>query len=257
MRGERAIRLVQVHRHTQRSQVLREADVIGVAVGQHDRLDVADRAPRLREPRTQVAPVTAKATVDEGDRTTFCEREEVHSLAAQQRDAREHLLRLTSGRKAIRRANGQVRQRASFHYGSYHETSEAEVKCYAFLVIPDSHQHCPAGHALALLGDRWSLMIVREALRGAERFDAFRQSLAISEHTLSRKLTHLQEVGVLTRAQDGSYALTEAGEDLAQVLAVLGHWGQRWLPIEQPALTPPPAVMAAAVSLGLAPAKRK
>ncbi len=100
-------------------------------------------------------------------------------------------------------------------------------------------------------------MIVREALRGAERFDAFRESLAISENTLSRRLTHLQEVGVLARAEDGSYALTEAGEDLAQVLAVLGHWGQRWLPIEQPALTPPPAVMAAAVSLGLAPPKRK
>lgn len=98
-------------------------------------------------------------------------------------------------------------------------------------------------------------MIVREALRGAERFDAFRESLAISENTLSRRLTHLQEIGVLARAEDGSYALTEAGEDLAQVLAVLGHWGQRWLRVKQPALSPPPAVLAAALSLGIKPAK--
>jgi len=65
--------------------------------------------------------------------------------------------------------------------------------------IPDSHGHCPVGHATALLGDRWSMMVVREALGGVDRYQDFRNTLEISDHTLTRRLGHLQEIGVLMR----------------------------------------------------------
>lgn len=122
-------------------------------------------------------------------------------------------------------------------------------------MVPESHRSCPIGHTIALIGDRWSLMIVREALRGVDRYDGFRQVLAISDNTLSRRLTHLQDIGVVVRtdARPGRYLLTDAGADLARVLAVVGDWGMRWLQVEPPLLDPPDAVVDAATELGLTP----
>lgn len=108
------------------------------------------------------------------------------------------------------------------------------------------------GHAIALLGDRWSMLIVREALAGTDRYLGFRRSLAISDHTLTRRLSHLQEIGVLERerGKNASYHLTPAGEDLARVLAVFGDWAMQWLPVQQPIRTPPALVIQAAEQLG-------
>jgi DNA-binding HxlR family transcriptional regulator len=120
--------------------------------------------------------------------------------------------------------------------------------------IPDSHADCPVGHATALLGDRWSLLIVREALAGVDRYGGFSEALGISDHTLTRRLTHLQEIGVLQRNDTHArYHLTEAGIDLSRVLAVLGDWSVRWLPLEPPIRQPVPAVIEAAHQLGLEP----
>ncbi len=118
--------------------------------------------------------------------------------------------------------------------------------------VPDSHSHCPVGHATALLGDRWSILIVREALAGVDRYLGFRDGLGMSDHTLTRRLAHLQEIGVLRRdeAVRATYHLTEAGEDLARVLAVLGDWGMRWLPVDRPLRQPSQAVLVAAEHLG-------
>ncbi len=118
--------------------------------------------------------------------------------------------------------------------------------------IPDSHRNCPVGHATALLGDRWSILIVRQALAGVDRYQEFRDSLAISDHTLTRRLSHLREIGVLERdeAAPGRYHLTEAGEDLARVLAVLGDWAMRWLPVDRPLLSVSEPVVRAAEELG-------
>lgn len=119
--------------------------------------------------------------------------------------------------------------------------------------VPASHRHCPVGHATALLGDRWSILIVREALAGVDRYQGFRHVLGISDHTLTRRLGHLQDIGVLWRpgGSPASYRLTQAGEDLARVLAVLGDWALRWLPVEQPLRQPPGAVVEAGHGLGL------
>lgn len=118
--------------------------------------------------------------------------------------------------------------------------------------IPESHRHCPVGHATALLGDRWSMMIVREALGGASRYQEFKDALGISDHTLTRRLAHLQGIGVLERNDErsGRYLLTDAGEDLARVMAVLGDWAMQWLPVERPLRPPVEPVVEAAEQLG-------
>ena len=118
--------------------------------------------------------------------------------------------------------------------------------------IPDSHTHCPIGHTTALLGDRWSMMIVREALRGLDRYQDLRDALRISDNTLTRRLAHLQDIGVLVRhdASPARYQLTDAGVDLARVLAVLGDWGMRWLPVDRPLLPVCEPIINAAEQLG-------
>ena len=124
--------------------------------------------------------------------------------------------------------------------------------------IPDSHRHCPIGHATALLGDRWSMLIVREALGGADRYQDFKDALAISDHTLTRRLNHLQEIDVLARdnGSPAGYHLTPAGRDLARVMAVLGDWAMTWLPVEHPMRTPVEPVLQAAEQLGFDPRAR-
>ena len=117
--------------------------------------------------------------------------------------------------------------------------------------VPNSHRHCPVGHATALLGDRWSLLIVREALRGTVRYQDFRDALAISDNTLTRRLTHLREIGVLDHSEATQYGLTEAGRDLARVMAVLGDWGMRWLPVDEPIQPVPKPIVEAATELGI------
>lgn len=96
------------------------------------------------------------------------------------------------------------------------------------------------------------MLIVREALGGVGRYHEFRDGLGISDHTLTRRLGHLQDIGVLRRDQTtpARYHLTEAGEDLARVLAVLGDWAMRWLPVDRPLRTPSESVIEAAAQLG-------
>ncbi len=96
------------------------------------------------------------------------------------------------------------------------------------------------------------MLIVREALGGIDRYKDFSDALGISDHTLSRRLVHLQDIGVLRRSDvtPARYHLTGAGEDLTRVLAVLGDWAMHWLPVEQPIRSIPEAVVRAAEQLG-------
>ncbi|HEY5149003.1 MAG TPA: helix-turn-helix domain-containing protein [Mycobacterium sp.] len=118
---------------------------------------------------------------------------------------------------------------------------------------PHAEADCPMAHAIGLLGDRWSLIVVREALDGAKRYEEFKTRLGISDHTLSRKLRELADAGLLERVTDAprpTYRLTPAGADLAPVLALLGAWNQRWFPVRRPRRAPA-AISQAAESLGL------
>jgi DNA-binding HxlR family transcriptional regulator len=100
--------------------------------------------------------------------------------------------------------------------------------------LDHSERPCPIGRAGSLLGDRWTLLILRDATIGVSRFDAFRESLGIADNVLSSRLRRLVAAGVLARVpyQDGNrtryeYRLTDAGADLLPVLRALADWGDR------------------------------
>lgn len=117
---------------------------------------------------------------------------------------------------------------------------------------------CPMARAVGLLGDRWTLLLVREAMAGASRYDEFRDRLDMSDNTLSRRLRETVELGLLEptgtarRGASAGYRLTDAGHDLARVLAVLGDWSQQWFPLRSPR-TPPPPVLEAMAAMELGP----
>ena len=95
---------------------------------------------------------------------------------------------------------------------------------------------CPINLSLELLGDRWTLLIIRDLIfAGKKHFREFLQSdEGISSRTLAERLQTLQEEGILTRSDDPThglktvYRLTEAGIDLLPVLATLGAWGSKY-----------------------------
>jgi DNA-binding HxlR family transcriptional regulator len=95
-------------------------------------------------------------------------------------------------------------------------------------------QFCSVARTLDLLGERWTLLVVRELLSGTTRFNDIRRGIPrISRTMLSVRLRELLDAGVITRGElDGgpSYALTEAGRELGGTVRELGRWGQRWLP---------------------------
>ena len=95
---------------------------------------------------------------------------------------------------------------------------------------------CPINLSLELLGDRWTLLIIRDLIfAGKKHFREFLLSdEGISSRTLAERLQTLQEEGIVTRSGDPShklkaiYRLTEAGIDLLPVLATLGAWGSKY-----------------------------
>lgn len=96
-------------------------------------------------------------------------------------------------------------------------------------------QFCAVARSLDLLGERWSLLIVRELLSGSVRFNDIRRGIPrVSKTMLSARLKELLDAGVIA-AEPPGYVLTEAGLELAGVVRDLGAWGQRWLPRTLPA----------------------
>lgn len=86
-----------------------------------------------------------------------------------------------------------------------------------------------------LVGDRWSVLVVRDVFRGVRRFEELHDDLGVSRAVLSERLRRLIDAGVLTKVpyQDRpvrqEYRLTEMGLELSPVLVALLHWGDRWL----------------------------
>ena len=95
-------------------------------------------------------------------------------------------------------------------------------------------QYCPVAMATEILGDRWTLLIVRDLLSGMRHFNDLERGLpGISRGLLSERLRRLQEVGVLEKHSHGrgrktEYTLTAAGKDLNDVIQSLTVWGAKW-----------------------------
>ncbi len=85
-----------------------------------------------------------------------------------------------------------------------------------------------------MIGERWSLLIVRDAFYGLRRFDDFRRDLGIARNVLTDRLNTLVDLGVFERRQYAErpprheYLLTEKGRDLLPVILAMMKWGDRW-----------------------------
>ena len=96
-------------------------------------------------------------------------------------------------------------------------------------------ENCSVARALEVIGDWWTLLIVREAMLGTRRFADFAGELPIARNILTRRLDHLVRRGVLARVNAGThgtryeYELTPKGKDLATVMTALRQWGDRWV----------------------------
>jgi DNA-binding HxlR family transcriptional regulator len=97
-------------------------------------------------------------------------------------------------------------------------------------------QDCSAARTLELVGERWSLLIIRDALfAGMTRFSEFERSLGIAPNVLAVRLAWFVEAGLMTiepvseDSELSEYRLTEKGTELAPVVVALTEWGERWV----------------------------
>ncbi|HLM63633.1 MAG TPA: helix-turn-helix domain-containing protein [Acidimicrobiales bacterium] len=96
--------------------------------------------------------------------------------------------------------------------------------------------NCSIAQCLEVVGEWWSMLIVRDAFMGVTRFDDFQARLGISRNVLNQRLGHLVDEGVFERVpyQDNpprhDYRLTAKGRDLWLVLTAMREWGDRWAP---------------------------
>jgi DNA-binding HxlR family transcriptional regulator len=89
-------------------------------------------------------------------------------------------------------------------------------------------QYCPITRSLEMLGDRWTLLVVRDLLVGARRFNELARGLpGMSRGLLSKRLDQLERDGLVERA-DGAYWPTPACEELRPLIFGLAEWGARW-----------------------------
>jgi DNA-binding HxlR family transcriptional regulator len=96
-------------------------------------------------------------------------------------------------------------------------------------------QDCSIARALEILGERWTLLIVRDAFLGLRRFDQFQENLGIARNVLTDRLNRLVEEGILERVRYSErplryeYVLTPKGRELNVALAGFRQWGDKYL----------------------------
>jgi DNA-binding HxlR family transcriptional regulator len=97
---------------------------------------------------------------------------------------------------------------------------------------------CPVARALSVIGDPWTILILRDCFKGETRFEALLASTRAPRAILSARLAQLVEAGVLERTPYGGtrrhdYSLTGKGHALQPVLMMMSHWSQTWMPDAQ------------------------
>ncbi len=98
-------------------------------------------------------------------------------------------------------------------------------------------QYCPIARASEILAERWTPLVIRNVMLGANTFSVIARGVpSMSRSMLAKRLTELEHDGVLSSRPKASgrgsiYELTEAGADLAGVIETLGNWGERWIEV--------------------------
>ncbi len=94
--------------------------------------------------------------------------------------------------------------------------------------------YCTIARAMDVIGEQWTLLIIRDAIFGVRHFDEFQRSLGIARNILATRLTKLVEEDIFTRAahpddrRKVEYRLTDRGRDLLPVIIALAQWGGKW-----------------------------
>lgn len=97
-----------------------------------------------------------------------------------------------------------------------------------------SNSVCPVARALALVGDRWTMLILMELVRGVHRFDELQAQTGMSSHLLSTRLKRMEQDGLIERRAYSerppryAYYSTKKGQELDPVLMMLRTWGRKW-----------------------------
>ena len=101
---------------------------------------------------------------------------------------------------------------------------------------------CSVAQCLEVVGEWWTMLIIRDVFLGINRFDDLQGRLGIARNVLAQRLDHLVEQGVLRRVpyQDhpvrNEYRLTDKGRDLWPVLTAMRHWGDVWAAPDGPSV---------------------
>lgn len=96
-------------------------------------------------------------------------------------------------------------------------------------------QPCSIARTLSVLGDRWTMLILRNCFLGIRRFDDFQSNLGVTRHVLSDRLKRLVENEILfktpylDRQERFEYRLTEKGRELYPILLSMGNWADKWM----------------------------
>lgn len=101
---------------------------------------------------------------------------------------------------------------------------------------------CPVARGLAVIGDRWTMLVLRDCFLGVRRFEQFQDRLGVTRHVLADRLRKLEAAGVLRRERYQErpkryeYRLTEKGKALHPVLVTLIEWANAHEPTDQPSI---------------------
>jgi DNA-binding HxlR family transcriptional regulator len=104
-------------------------------------------------------------------------------------------------------------------------------------------QNCSIARALEIVGERWTLLIIRDVFLGLRRFEQFQESLGIARNVLTGRLNWLVGEGILERVRYSErprrheYQLTPKGRDLLVLIAALREWGDKYLSEKPPTLS--------------------
>ncbi|MEC7259680.1 MAG: helix-turn-helix domain-containing protein [Pseudomonadota bacterium] len=102
-----------------------------------------------------------------------------------------------------------------------------------------NEESCPVARGLSVIGDRWTMLVLRDCFQGVRRFDAFQKRLGVTRHVLADRLRKLESAGVLERKQYQDrpprfeYRLTDKGLALHPVLITLIKWTETWDPLDE------------------------
>jgi DNA-binding HxlR family transcriptional regulator len=98
-------------------------------------------------------------------------------------------------------------------------------------------QHCSVARSLELIGERWTLLVIREVLYGRRKFSEMQKTLGVARNVLTNRLQRLVDEDILERRaysekpERYEYFLTEKGLDLWPTLVALMHWGDKHMPL--------------------------